>query len=212
MKLICATRGRFEDTLLCKSVVKMRGTELTFAIAQNNTAGLSRVYNSEISAETLVFAHDDVVIPNFWWADVVEEGLKRFDIVGVAGNRRVFPDQRSWYLEEQGLGPDYLENLSGAVAGGTDWCDAQKLCFGPLGEVKTLDGVFIAANGKKLLEAGVTFDEDFDFHFYDMSFCTRARAAGLTLGTIPLTLVHNSKGPFDQRWRDALEVYRRKYG
>ena len=69
MKLICATRGRFEDTLLCKSVVKMRGTELTFAIAQNNTAGLSRVYNSEISAETLVFAHDDVVIPNFWWAD-----------------------------------------------------------------------------------------------------------------------------------------------
>jgi GT2 family glycosyltransferase len=194
----------------------MPGSAGTVALAENNTEGLSSVYNAHISADTLVFIHDDVVVPHLWWGDTIEAFLKVYDIVGVAGNKRTFPGQRSWYLSEDDTswGPDstYPENFSGAIANGTDWVTSTKQYFGPCGEVKTLDGVFLAANGKRLLEAGVSFDEDFDFHFYDMAFCARARAAGLTMGTIPLSLIHASKGIFDTRWAAALEVYRRKYG
>ena len=212
MKLISATRGRFEDTLLCKSLTQMPTKDpITLAIAENNTVGLSRVYNSELSAETLCFIHDDVVVADYWWRDVIEEGLKQYDIVGVAGNKRSFPGQRSWYLAEEGLSHDHLPNLSGMIAKGTDVCGSLKQCFGPLGEVETLDGVILAANGKKLIQAGVRFDEDFRFHFYDMAFCAQARKAGLTMGTIPLSLVHSSKGRFDRSWFEALELYRSKY-
>lgn len=213
MKIICATRGRFEDTLLCKSLPQMPTTDpIQICIAEHNREGLSKIYNSELSPEPLCFIHDDVVVSSFWWRDIIEEGLKHFDIVGVAGNKRTFPGQRSWYLAETGLSHDHLYNLSGAIAQGTDWCGSLKQCFGPLGEVKTLDGVMLAANGKKLIEADVAFDQDFKFHFYDMAFCARARAAGLTMGTIPLPLVHNSIGKFDASWFEASKTYSRKYG
>ncbi len=212
MKIISATRGKFADTPLCKSLTNVSNETLTCAIAEDNMTGLSRIYNKEISAETLCFVHDDVAILNFWWMDVIEEGLKHFDIVGVMGDRRVFPDPRLEYLVRKHLVTDYLSNLSGAVSAGSDWCNSMKLYFGPLGEVKTLDGMLIAANGKRLLETGVTFDEDFDFHFYDMAFCARARAAGLTMGTIPLSTAHKSKGALDDPWIQALDLYRSKYG
>ncbi len=213
MKIISATRGRFEDTLLCKSLPQMPTTDpIQICIAEHNREGLSKIYNSELSPEPLCFIHDDVVVSTFWWRDIIEEGLKHFDIVGVAGNKRSFPGQRSWYLGETGLGSDNIHNLSGAIAQGTDWCGSLKQCFGPLGEVKTLDGVMLAANGKKLIEADVAFDQDFKFHFYDMAFCARARAAGLTMGTIPLPLVHNSMGKFDASWFEASKTYSRKYG
>jgi len=212
VKIVTATRGLFQDTLLCRSLTCTPGDTGTCIVVEHNTVGLSKLYNQHMAPEAMVFMHDDIVVTNFWWREVIEEGLKHFDIVGVVGNKRSFPGQRSWYLSEDGgYGPDLHTGFSGAIGNGTDWCSCTKQYFGPCGEVKTLDGVFIAANGKTLIEKGVLFDEDFDFHFYDMAFCARARAAGLTMGTIPLSLIHNSKGLFTPAWQKALELYRSKY-
>ncbi len=59
-----------------------------------------------------------------------------------------------------------------------------------------MDGVFLAAKKSALTEYAVTFDPQFDFHFYDMDFCRTARKAGLTLGTWLVKLTHQSAGAF----------------
>ena len=217
MKIVTATRGKAKDTLLLKSLTSMGGNSSepnapeVFA-AEDNSIGLPAIYNHFLSDGSVCFIHDDVIIADFWWRTIVEEGLKHFDVVGVAGNRRTFPGQRSWCLSErEGFNLDY-PHLSGAIGQGTDILTCKKEYFGPCSPCMTLDGVFLAANGTKLKAAGVCFDEDFDFHFYDMSFCARVRAAGLTIGTIPLSLIHKSWGAFDQKWNAALELYRSKYG
>src|SRR5271166_823601 len=116
-KLISATRGVFADTLLAKSLPFMPGHGFTLVEIEHNTEGLSKLYNQYMSPETMIFIHDDVVVCDFWWHQVVEEGLKHYDIVGVAGNRRVFPGQRSWYMAEFNEGPDSVDGgLSGAIA------------------------------------------------------------------------------------------------
>ena len=69
---------------------------LTFA----NRRGLPEIYNARISArdsnDMLVFVHDDVWIDDYFLADRVIEGLRNYDAIGVAGNRRRLPCQPGW--------------------------------------------------------------------------------------------------------------------
>ena len=56
------------------------------------------------------------------------------------------------------------------------------------------------------------FDERFDFHFYDLDFCRTARQAGLSIGTWPIAMTHQSKGAFgSDGWIDGLARYRAKW-
>jgi GT2 family glycosyltransferase len=86
--------------------------------------------------------------------------------------------------------------------------------FGPSGvECKLLDGLMLVADSTRLVEAGVRFDEQFDFHFYDMDFCRQAELKGLRMGTWPISVVHESAGAFNTPpWRAGYERYLRKYG
>jgi hypothetical protein len=68
-------------------------------------------------------------------------------------------------------------------------------CYGQVpSQTVTLDGLFIAVDAKKCLERDVWFDEDFDFHFYDLSFSLRAVEKGLKIGTYPIFVVHHGLG------------------
>jgi GT2 family glycosyltransferase len=216
MRLITATRGKIQDTLLFKSVARTQNTsKITLCPIQDNTEGLSKVYNRPINDETLCFCHDDVAINDYWWVSVVELGLMRYDIVGVAGNTQLNPDHASWChtVKDPQSGGNYLvdKTLSGMIAQGAQWPAERVDYFGPCQEVKLLDGVFLAVKGKTLLETGLRFDEDFNFHFYDLAFCRRALNLSLRLGTIPLSLTHNSLGKMDATWRADLNRYRAKY-
>jgi hypothetical protein len=76
-----------------------------------------------------------------------------------------------------------------------------------------LDGVFLAARKSTLMEKNCLFDPRFDFNFYDMDFCRTARQKGLTLGTWPICLTHQSAGQFDSaRWHKSLRLYLDKWG
>jgi GT2 family glycosyltransferase len=58
----------------------------------------------------------------------------------------------------------------------------------------------------------VLFDEQFDFHFYDMDFCRTARRAGLSLGTWPISVTHQSSGSFgNPSWSTAHSQYWKKW-
>lgn len=186
-------------------------------LAFANRRGLPEVYNARISAgdskEILVFMHDDVWIDDYFLADRVIEGLERYDVIGVAGNRRKVPGQPVWAFLDEGLTWDDRANLAGSVA----WGDHP---FGPVsffGEVpadcELLDGVFLAARKEVLRAQGILFDPRFDFHFYDMDFCRSARQYGLRMGTWPICLTHQSCGLFGtEQWRQRYRAYIEKWG
>jgi len=185
----------------------------------NNTTGLSALYNAAIeqaagSPAILVFVHDDVSINDFFWTERIHEALQQFDIIGLAGNRRRSPQQPAWAFATPQFAWDTPEYLSGSVGHGKGVASDGVSYFGPVGvECKLLDGLMLVADSTRLIESGVRFDEQFEFHFYDMDFCRQAELKGLKMGTWPISVVHESAGAFNTPvWRAAYERYLRKYG
>lgn len=186
-------------------------------VAPSNRAGLAEVYNTRISpanrSQIVVFVHDDVWIDDYFLADRLLAGLEAFDVIGVAGNRRRSPRQRAWhYVSAPGQQQD-RDGLSGAIAHGKTPF-GRISSYGPApAECELLDGVFLAARLRTLLDRSVRFDPLFDFHFYDLDFCRSARRAGLRLGTWPICLTHQSiGGAFESApWLNAHAKYLQKW-
>jgi len=185
-------------------------------VAFENRRGLPQIYNSHIARpganDRLVFVHDDVWIDDYFFADRIIEGLKAYDVIGVAGNRRRLPGQPAWAFVDTKFTWDEKSNLSGAVGHGRHPFGGVS-SFGPVPqECELLDGVFLAANAEALRARNVLFDERFDFHFYDMDFCRTARSAGLRLGTWPICITHQSGGAFGSPpWREKHLAYLEKW-
>jgi hypothetical protein len=191
-------------------------TRLKHYIAYDNQRGLPELYNSRIlspeSPEVLIFIHDDVWIDDFFLADHVIQGLKEFDIIGIAGNKRLLSKQPSWAFVNDQFVWDTKANLSGSVA-------HSSLPFGPVsyyGKVpascELLDGVLLAAHKPKLISSATYFDTSFDFHFYDLDFCRTARSKGLRIGTWHIPITHNSDGSFGSpEWLAKRDAYRNKW-
>ncbi|RZA27464.1 MAG: hypothetical protein EOP92_41730 [Lysobacteraceae bacterium] len=189
---------------------------LVTRVAFDNRRGLAEVYNARLlaadSAECLVFVHDDVWLDDAFLADRILDGLQRFDVIGVAGNRRRLAGQTAWAFIDDRFTWDQRANLSGCVGHG-------KQPFGPLSwfgpspaECELLDGVLLAARKPALAAASVRFDPRFDFHFYDVDFCRSARAAGLRLGTWPIAITHESGGAFGTaQWNAKRREYLEKW-
>jgi hypothetical protein len=186
------------------------------AITYKNTLGLPSVFNRQIVEKNrnkvIVFTHDDVRIDDYWLGTRLDEGVRVFDIFGVAGNRRRMSGQTSWAFTTEGEW-DKAQNLSGAVCHVDRSGEAVSFYGDSRRKCKLLDGVLIAAKASALLDHGLRFDEQFAFHFYDLDFCRSAETCGLTLGTWPIALTHASGGAFGSPdWQDALELYRLKWG
>ena len=218
IKLVCATRATAEQFTTCtalgRSLSLYKWPFVELRLFPNNVAGLPQVYNTVLresvgNPSILVFIHDDVHLLDFFWPERLVEGLRIFDIIGIAGNKRRVEGQAGWMFLDDKLTRDVSENLSGVVAHGTVW-PAKTICYyGPPGvEVKMLDGLLLAAYSERLLSNHVAFDELFDFHFYDLDFCRSAEAQGLRMGTWPIQVMHESVGAFDAaRWRGGYEKY-----
>jgi SAM-dependent methyltransferase len=223
IRLVCATRHAQEnflrDTALGRSLVVQRHVQPPeLLLFDNNRTGLSALYNAAIeqaasSPAILVFVHDDVSLNDFFWTERVREALRQFDVVGLAGNRRRVPQQPAWAFATRDFKWDQPEFLSGSVGHGKQYpCEVSR--FGPSGvECKLLDGLMLVAASTRLIESGVRFDEQFEFHFYDMDFCRQAELKGLRMGTWPISVVHESAGAFNTpAWRAGFDRYLTKYG
>ena len=190
-------------------------TRLVPHISFENRRGLPEIYNARIdaaAADWLVFVHDDVWLDDYLIGDRIFNGLRNFEVIGVAGNRRRIAQQPAWAFVDEAFTWDAREHLSGAVAHGKQPFGAVTW-FGPSPvPCELLDGVFIGADAKALRRTGVRFDPRFAFHFYDMDFCRSARAAGLRLGTWPICITHQSGGAFGSAgWREVQRAYREKW-
>ena len=192
-------------------------------LTSENQRPLGAVYNEAIDAATpddiLVFVHDDVSIDDWMFSRRLDDALRQFDVVGVAGNERVQPGQVTWYLQpDPAAGPDLSKwddiHLSGAVYHGGASGGGHLSLYGPSPRpVRLLDGLFMAARADRLLATGVRFDPALGFHFYDLDFCLSAHRAGLSIGTWPIALTHASGGGsvHSTAWSDSRRLFVRKW-
>lgn len=219
LRLVCATRldqaRFFAESATGRSIkayIAVSGAELR--LFPENRAGLPAVYNHAIaeaasSPAILVFLHDDLLIGDFFWARRIVEGLEHFDVIGLAGNTRRVPFQPTWAHVNLDFAWDDRAHLSGVVAHGDAFPPAAVVPYGDTGRAcKLLDGLLLAARSATLVGRGLRFDERFDFHFYDLDFCRQAEMAGVSMGTIPLGVVHQSGGNFaSAAWRAGYDTY-----
>jgi hypothetical protein len=221
IEIISATRNSREDfwnkSALGISLKRISFDEtLIHRIAFSNKRGLPAVYNEGIEKggedSFLVFMHDDIWIDDFFFSRRIIEGLNRYDVIGLAGNRRRLGGQPAWAFINEAFVWDDRQNLTGAVAHG-------RHPFGPItffgnapAECELLDGLLLAARKNVLVKANCYFDPLFDFNFYDMDFCRTARKAGLTLATWPVGVTHQSGGAFGtESWKRSYRTYMGKW-
>lgn len=223
IRLVCGTRhseAQFVEQSALGRSLKLYdyAPRQQLLLFDNNRTGLSTIYNRAIehardNPAILVFIHDDISICDFHWVERIHEGLKSFDIIGLAGNTRRMPRQPSWAFTPE-MKWDQREFLSGTVGHGDGFpCNVvSHFGFAPQ-PCKLLDGLMLAADSERLVQSGLRFDEQFDFHFYDLDFCRQAELRGVTMGTWPISVVHQSGGAYGKPdWRAAYERYLGKYG
>jgi hypothetical protein len=221
VRVVCATRGSAQEfatrTALGRSLA-LYGPMFELRLFPGNSSGLPTLYNAAIrdsaaDPAVLVFLHDDVHLLDFYWPTRIIQGLEKFDLLGLAGNRRRVARQPAWRFLDDQWTRDERENLSGVVAHGKGWPADYISGYGSPGqEVKLLDGVMLAAHSATLLASNVLFDEAFDFHFYDLDFCRTAEQQGLRMGTWAISIMHESDGSFGTSgWRQGYERYLAKW-
>jgi GT2 family glycosyltransferase len=200
-----------------KSLQMFQFPNVTLRLFPNNSTGLPKLYNEviqefEYQDVHLVFAHDDLHFLDLFWPTHLQQGLAQYDLVGIVGNKMRHPLQPSWAFIDINGNWDKKENLSGSVAHGQSYPPETCAEFGPVGPVKVLDGLLLAASSNMFKQTGMRFDEQFSFHFYDLDLCRQAEQLQLKAGTIPFSLMHESKGSYNnQSWLDAYKAYVAKW-
>jgi hypothetical protein len=222
IRIVVATRESKDDfyakTALGRSLALYNFPSSELRLFEKNTTGLPVLYNQAIeearnNPAVLVFVHDDIHLCDFDWAEKILNALDVFQIMGLAGNKRRVPKQPAWLFIDDDLTWDDLGNLSGAVGHGSGFPPQNLSIFGAARqEVKLLDGLLLAAHSQTLITKNIRFDERFAFHFYDMDFCRQAEAQNVTMGTWPLSVIHESEGNFGgDAWRAAYAQYLDKW-
>jgi GT2 family glycosyltransferase len=221
LRFVTATRDSLEvfkkNSPLVRSLERVSQTcFVDLDVTPLNSAPLALAYNAAIARaakdDLLVFIHDDVWIDDWLLSYRLEEALDNYDVVGLAGNKRREPRQEGWFIQADSRKPD-LDSISGAVAHGESQ-GGRVSFFGKAPQtVLLLDGVFLAARAGVLQNAGVQFDPQFPFHFYDTDFCRSCEANGLRLGTWPIAVTHLSGGQWQSpEWDKAFALYLQKWG
>jgi methyltransferase family protein len=225
IRLVCATRHPTAEDFYNKTAL---GRSLRWCYADlpslglqlfpGNKDGLPSVYNRAVDSAThpdelLVFLHDDLHLIDLFWADELRRAVEHFDVVGLAGNRRRAARQPSWVFVDEHMTFDQPENLSGRIGHGngfpspvSDYGPTPRKCL-------LLDGLLLAVRSNTLHKHGLRFNERFRFHFYDMDFCRQADQSGLSMGTWPIGVVHESGGSVgSENWRAEMAAYFEKWG
>ena len=210
--IVSATpKDNFDKTEIGDSIGHLNGLKypphmFASSIFYKNKLGLPKVYNisvneslktnennSHTETDAFIFVHHDVYIDDLRVFDKLATAFEEFDVVGIAGSRKVSMKQPviAWHCSER-------EFWSGGCAHPQkDENGNTKIYYNSFGlfnqRVLTLDGVFLAVK-RKVFENGIRFDENFDFDFYDMAFCLNCHKAGYKLGTAPIFCIHQSHG------------------
>ena len=196
----------YKDTLLYKSLID-QNYQGQFIFHVENKLGLCKLYNKYINTswETVIFVHDDVYIDSCDFINKVYNGFEKFDVCGLAGGSNLkVKKPLLWHLMVD------KSTYSGVVSHKFEK-NYLPTVFGPIGKkVVLLDGLFLAVQPTKLIEKNVKFDENITgFHHYDLKFSIDCFKNNLTLGTVPVHVVHDSPGlkDFSDEYHKSEEYF-----
>lgn len=216
----CTQKSNEEDTLINQSAYNtgFLGEDDTLHIVTNNRRGLSKVYNEFINEkiakehDRIIFVHDDVYIDDVMINVKLNEamyGESKFDIVGLAGTRNPqIKHPALWHI--MGKREDH-RGYAGHIFG------KHKVMTGfglTPDRVAIIDGLFVAVNVARALETGWRWNENFDFHHYDIASCIDANAKGMRIGVWPINVFHASPGLAsleDVAWSKSNEKFLQLY-
>lgn len=187
-----------------------------FVVVKNNKDGLPKVYNRfledpQYSKDILLFVHDDVEIEDMFLIEKLQNSP--YEVTGLAGTKKIDLSKPSgWHLMSS------REDWVGEVAH-AEIKDGKKrvwtTCFGPTdSRALLIDGLFIAVDVKSLKEKNIKFNEKFEFHHYDLSFCMDCNAARVKVGVLPIRVVHHGLGDsmISEQWKVSAEIFKQIYG
>jgi len=183
-----------------------------YSIVYDNMHGLPKVYNSflqnvKFNNSILLFVHDDVELEDISMIDKLQSS--KFKVTGLAGCRQVDNNKPpAWHMMSNRA--DYV----GEVAHSNDQ-NVWTTVFGPTNSRALLiDGLFIAVDVSSVAAKNVYFDEDFQFHHYDLSFCLRCNKEKISVGVAPIRVVHHGLGDSvnTPEWVNSAILFSKKYG
>ena len=218
--IVSATPHSYEDfkkTPLFKSLKKMQEmynlSIFDYNIIPNNNKGLSVVYNSFLknplyAKNILVFVHDDLVIEDLFFLEKVNNSP--YIVTGLAGCNSIDLNKPpAWHIMST-----TKNNMLGEVAHINSKEETWTTVFGPTkGRALLIDGLFFAIDVEKFLPFNVFFDEDFNFHHYDLSFCLRCNTNQISVGVLPIKVTHYGLGDsmFSTEWKTSAKLFKEKY-
>jgi hypothetical protein len=208
------TDKEFEQRPIFQSLKKQyeANSNISFHIFKDNQRGLSDCYNDVLTDpanddKTVLFVHDDVVLEDvFLYEKLIHSP---YSITGLAGAKtfNTHSHKLAWHLSAE------RKDFVGEVAhykDGNVWTTV----FGPTNSrALVLDGLFIACKVKDLKETELTFDKNFNFHFYDIAFCLRANEKKITCGVLPIRVIHYGIGDsmLTPQWEEANVKFKQTY-
>ncbi|WP_298604258.1 GDP-mannose 4,6-dehydratase [Zoogloea sp.] len=191
---------------ICRTTYEVIRIDDARGLSEGYTRGLSRA-----RYQTLVFCHDDIdFLCGDAFAELLEQGLRQFDVIGVAGPRKL----HSAFWPNGGPA-----NLAGLVIHGPVGKPTEQFSINYYDTtpdrhiaVEALDGVFIAGHREVFEQVGFDSSSFDGFHLYDIDFTYRCHLAGFRLGVCKdLLLVHSSPGNFGSDWLRYERRFRDKF-
>lgn len=168
-------------------------------IEYQNTKGLGEVYNKyfdKLDTDYVICIHDDVRIDDIQFFDKITDYSKDYDIMGVAGgcNFSFKRHERLSWMSVLNQQTDLAGVVQHRMSKEGETPEIFSSCnYGPIPKkVFSIDGLIMIFNKKAY--KSIKFDPKFTFDFYDLDLCFTAYKAGLTVGVIPLSVTHFSKG------------------
>lgn len=223
IKIVTATENSIEEfkenSTLWKC--KERLHDIDIIPITNNKKGLPSVYNDFINTKNkdyiIAFVHDDVeIISN----NLIEAlNSSPWDITGLAGGKGyTLREPYLWHLccPKEMLSGSVSHPIWSAVDNKIVKSETEQIpsVYGPWPRRCTvIDGLFIAVNIEKALERKFKFDEDFNFHFYDISSCLIANQCNMTVGTYPISVLHQGLGDsaMSDNWKMECSKFIKKW-
>jgi hypothetical protein len=216
IRFVTATQTNKKDFLANKPLglfLEKTGYLKNSTIIENNKDGLSKIYNKflteEYKKEYVIFLHDDVLIEDLFFEEKIQLAFEKYDIIGLAGakNCDLSVEKCAWHLMTS------PQNYVGEVAHSKNK-KAWTTVFGSTDQrALLLDGLFIGVNVEMALSKNLKWDENFDFHHYDIAFCLNANTLKIKAGVFPLRVVHYGLGDsmLSESWENSNSKFKKIY-
>lgn len=183
-----------------------------FDVVRNNSEGLSKVYNRYLNDEhkndIVLFVHDDVIISEMFLVEHLRKSP--YSVTGLAGTTLINlkADKCAWHLMSRNQ--ECMKGEVRHINGGRIWTTV----FGPTqGAVTVMDGLFIAVNVEKILKTEARFNEEFNWHHYDLSFCLECQKHNVSMGILPISVIHYGLGDsmISTDWEESNVKFKQHY-